>query len=166
MAKMFVSYRRQDTPYVAQALKDRLEERFGKGSVFLDIDNIPFGVDFREHIDRAVQQCDVMLVLIGDAWLSPASGQTTSRLFAAQDFVRTEIESALKRSIPIVPLLAESAEMPNADELPDSIKNFVYRNAAELRAGRDFNSHMTRLVESLEQSFRGTPLGYVVRHRP
>ena len=71
MAKIFVSYRRQDSPYVAPTLKDRLEQRFGENSVFLDIENIPIGVDFRERINLAVRHCDVMLVLIGDAWLAP-----------------------------------------------------------------------------------------------
>jgi len=154
MAKIFVSYRRQDNPYVALSLKDHLERQFGGGSVFLDIDNIPFGVDFREHIDLAVQQCDVMLVLIGDAWLTVRTGKERNRLFEPQDFVRVEIEAAFRRSIPIVPVLCDDAEMPAEEHLPESIRNLVYRNSAELRAGRDFNSQMARLVESLGQFFQ------------
>ena len=154
MAKIFVSYRRQDSPYVAQALKDRLEQQFGQHSVFLDIDNIPIGVDFREHIDLAVRQCDVMLVLIGDRWLSVTPGNERNRLFDPQDFVRAEIEAALRRTIRIVPLLADNARMPTTADLPSSIQDLIYRNSAELRAGRDFNSQMTRLIEGLAQLFK------------
>lgn len=159
MAKIFVSYRRQDSPYVALALKDRLERQFGQDSVFLDIDNIPLGMDFREHIDRAVQQCDVMLVLIGDAWLAVMPDKDRNRLFDPQDFVRTEIEAALRRSIPIVPVLVENAKMPGAEDLPPSIQNLIYRNAAEVRAGLDFNSHMTRLSDNLGRLFPTPRLG-------
>ena len=121
MARIFVSYRRQDSPYVAAVLKDRLERQFGEHSVFLDIDNIPIGADFREHIDLAVQQCDVMLVLIADAWLKVMPGKERNRLFDPQDFVRAEIEAAFRRTIPIVPVLAENAQMPSPEDLPQSI---------------------------------------------
>ena len=141
MATIFVSYRRQDSPYVAAVLKDRFERQFGEQSVFLDIDNIPIGADFREHIDLAVQQCDVMLVLIGDVWLRVMPGKERNRLFEPRDFVRAEIEAAFRRAIPIVPVLVEDAEMPSAEDVPESIQELIYRNSPELRAGRDFNSH-------------------------
>ena len=67
MARVFISYRRRDNAYVAEMLRDAVEERFGRNEVFFDLDNIPFGVDFREYIANAVGSCDVLLVVIGRA---------------------------------------------------------------------------------------------------
>jgi hypothetical protein len=41
MMKIFISYRRQDGAYVVAALKERLESRFGRDSVFVDVDKHP-----------------------------------------------------------------------------------------------------------------------------
>ena len=162
VAHIFISYRRSDTGYVARMLADRLQHQYGSGSVFLDVDNIPPGVDFRNHLDAAVAQCDVFLALIGNEWLS-ASESGVSRLEDARDFVRIELESALRRSIPVIPILTESAAMPREDQLPESLRAFAYRNGMELRAGADLEAHLARIVkgvqDSLEQQGRLTPGG-------
>src|SRR4051794_15294943 len=111
MPKIFISYRREDGAYVAGMLRDELQQRFGPGSVFLDVDNIPFGVDFRDHINRAVGQCDILLALIGDRWFGAGSnGQR--RIDSPTDFVRLELEAALSRRIPTIPVLTNYSKMP------------------------------------------------------
>jgi len=65
MPTIFISYRRDDSASDAGRLHDRLEAHFGRDSIFMDVDAIPFGVDFREHLDQAVERCDVVLVVIG-----------------------------------------------------------------------------------------------------
>ena len=50
--KIVVSYRRSDSA-MAGRIFDRLVLHFGKTNLFIDIDNVPFGVDFRKHIDDA-----------------------------------------------------------------------------------------------------------------
>ena len=98
MPKIFISYRREDSEHITGRLYDRLEPRFGRDNVFLDIDTIPFGVDFRDHLGEAVGRCDLLLVIIGEQWLDaryisgPRSNQR--RLDDPSDFVRIEIESA------------------------------------------------------------------------
>jgi TIR domain len=86
MSKIFLSYRRQDSAGVAGRIYDRLRAHFGDDAVFLDIDSVPFGVDFQEHIDAAVGQCNVFLAVIGTKW----TGQTDAhrRLEDPRDFVR------------------------------------------------------------------------------
>ena len=49
-----------------------------------------------------------------------------------EDFVRIEIESALERGIPVVPILVGKAQMPSADELPQRMRDMAYRQAAEI----------------------------------
>src|SRR5262245_25569344 len=69
MSKLFISYRRDDSADVTGRLHDRLKSQFGDEAVFLDVDAIPLGVDFRMSLTDAVNQCDVLLAVIGDHWL-------------------------------------------------------------------------------------------------
>lgn len=156
MPKVFISYRRHDAGYVAAVLNEKLEERFGTESVFYDVDNIPLGVDFREYIGNAVGKCDVLLVIISDNWAEAVDKRGRRRLDDPKDFVRVEIEAALNRKIPIVPVLVQEAELPAADALPPSIQEIVFRNATELRQGPDFRAHLARLINGLDVTTRMT----------
>ncbi|MEP7285741.1 MAG: SUMF1/EgtB/PvdO family nonheme iron enzyme [Chloroflexota bacterium] len=69
MTKIFISYRRDDSADVAGRIYDRLVAKFGKDAVFKDVDSIPFGVNFKKHLEGVVQQCAVELVIIGKQWL-------------------------------------------------------------------------------------------------
>ena len=60
--KVFISYRRADTQHVAGRLGDRIASRF---TLFMDIDDIPLGVDFTKALNEAVSSSDVVVVLIG-----------------------------------------------------------------------------------------------------
>lgn len=104
MSKIFLSYRREDSADVTGRIDDRLVQQFGREAVFVDVDSIPFGVDFRKHLDDQVAKCDVFLAVIGPDWTGTKDGKGKSRLEDPRDFVRIEIESALKREIPIIPV--------------------------------------------------------------
>src|SRR6185295_18256604 len=67
--KIFVSYRRGDDPGYTGRLFDRLLGAFGGDHVFMDVENIAAGVDFRRVLDEQVADCDVMLVVIGKGWI-------------------------------------------------------------------------------------------------
>jgi eukaryotic-like serine/threonine-protein kinase len=155
MSNLFISYRRDDSADVTGRLHDRLKGHFGDGTIFLDIDNIPFGLDFRQSIGDAVNQCDVLLAVIGDHWLDAryADGpqQGCRRLDDPNDYMRIEIGAALARGIPVVPLLVGRASMPAEAQLPDGLKELAFRNAAQARSGPDFHEHVDRLIRGLEQ---------------
>lgn len=122
---IFISYRRGPDSNAAGRLHDRLERSFDKEQLFFDVDAIPLGVDFAEYIDEKVGQCRVQLVLIGQGWLG-----MTERLQDPDDFVRIEIEAALRRpDIPVIPVLLDGADMPTRDVLPESMHPLVRRNA-------------------------------------
>ncbi len=148
---IFISYRRDDSPDVTGRIYDVLVRHYGKPAVFKDVDSIPFGVDFRQHLSDMVQQCNVVLIVIGDRWLSIADATGHRRLEEQADFVRIEVEAALQRSIRIVPLLVKGAMMPTEDELPPSIKELAYRNGVSIRYDPDFHHDMIRLMRSLDQ---------------
>jgi hypothetical protein len=149
MPKIALSYRRADGAAVAGRIFDRLVAHYGKNAVFMDIDSIPFGIDFRDHINNALSDTSILLAIVGPRWLS-ADTNAAPRIHDDTDFVRIEIETALQRKIPVVPLLIEKASMPSPSQLPESLRPFAFRNAAEVDIGRDFHSHMDRLIRSMD----------------
>ncbi len=157
MPRIFLSYRRQDSIGVAGRIYDRLRAHFGNDAVFMDIDSISFGEDFREHIDAAVGQCDVVLAVIGPKWAGEAAAHR--RLDGPRDFVRIELESALNRSLPVIPILIDHAMMPGEADLPASLARLAFRNAIDVDQGRDFHPHVDRLIRGIEfhfQKFKGS----------
>ena len=152
MPRIIVSYRRSDTAAIAGRIFDRLAAHYGEENVFMDIDKIPFGTDFREHIKKVLLAGDVLLAVIGPNWLGTGTGGR-SRIMDAADPVRVEVETALWQGITVIPLLVEDAIMPGAAELPESLADFAFINAAPVDVGRDFRSHMDRLIRSMDAMF-------------
>jgi hypothetical protein len=132
MPRFFISYRREDSAYPAQAIYDRLKVRFGPDSAIFDADTIPLGVDFVKFLDGQVRKCDILLAVIGDTWATIQRPDGKRRLDDPEDFVRIEIAAALKRDIPVVPVLVGNASVPRPQELPPNLKMLARRNAAEL----------------------------------
>src|SRR5258705_8970637 len=136
MTTVFVSYRREETAGEARALFNELSTKLGKDSVFMDVDNIALGRDFRQILQEHLASCDLLLVMVGRGWLDAKNASGRIRLEEPSDFVRLEIESALKRNIPVTPVLVQGAQMPTVDQLPGDIKDFAYRNGFELSHSR------------------------------
>ena len=116
--RIFIAYRRQDTAWPAGRLYEELVEQFGAGQLFKDINTIDPGADFTKRIKAAVASCDVLLALIGPLWLTITDENGHRRLDNPEDWVRLEIETALKRKIRVIPILVDEARMPQASELP------------------------------------------------
>ena len=151
LTKIFICYRREDSKYATGRIYDRLEHHFGRGQVFMDVDDIPFGVDYRDWLDRQIRDSALVLAVIGRDWLSAADPKQGRRLDAPRDFVRTEIKIALDRNIPLIPILLEGAAMPGKDDLPAAIRPLAYRNAARVHAaGGEFRGHMERLIRGIQ----------------
>ena len=102
----------------------------------MDVTAIEPGRDFRKAIDRSVATCSVLLAMIGQEWLNLKDSRGVRRLDDANDFVRIELALALRRDIPVVPVLVRGAKMPDAEQLPDDLKELAYRNAVELTHAR------------------------------
>jgi hypothetical protein len=149
MSTIFVSYRRDDSSGHAGRLYDRLADRFGKDKLFRDIDHISYGEDFVEALDEAVGSCKALIAVIGPTWLTAKDKRGRRRLDNSHDFVRIEIESALSRGIPIFPVLVNNGEMPDIDELPESISGLARRQALEISETRvDYD--VGQLIKVLE----------------
>src|SRR5260370_25714409 len=148
MARITISYRREDSGVITGRIFDRLVAQYGRDSIFRDIDDVPFGVDCREHIRRVIDESDIVLAIIGPRWLGPRGVQ--SRLSNEAGPVRVEIELALRNGVPLIPLLVLRGQMPQASQLPESLRDFAYRNALQVDAEQDFDVHMVRLFRAMD----------------
>lgn len=128
---------------------DDLSMRFGEQSVFMDVAAIDFGRDFRKAIDQSVATCSVVLALIGRRWVGSTQPAGSRRLDDVNDFVRIELASALRRDIPVVPVLVQGARMPLEEQLPEDLRELAYRNAIELSHAR-WKSDVQLLIRALE----------------
>src|SRR3954467_14943786 len=130
---VFVNYRRRDAPGSAGRLHDDLARRLGPDAVFRDVAMLP-GRDFVDEISAAADSCDVLLAVIGPRWLSMTGKDGRRRLDDPADYVRFEIETALRRDdVTVVPVLVEDAEMPSPAELPPSLRELARLNACSMR---------------------------------
>lgn len=155
---IFISYRREDNPDITGRIYDRLINHFNKEQVFLDVDSIPIGVDFRKHLDEKVGICEILIAVIGNHWFDSTNDEGKRRIDEKNYFVRIEIESALKRGIPVVPLLINGAKMPKEEDLPPTLKDLAYRQALFIRSDPDFHKDVDRLISGLEMHFNKTIL--------
>lgn len=149
MPRYFISYRRDDAPGEAGRLADQLRARVGDERVFIDVDAIRAGDDFAQVIDRELANCSAMLVLIGRTWAQGVDAAGRCRLDDPQDFVRLEVETALRRNVRVVPVLVRGAVLPKPDVLPPALHPLLRRQAFEL-ADTHFRSDVDRLIAALE----------------
>lgn len=147
--KIVVSYRRTDAG-MAGRIFDRLSHHFGVDHVFIDVDDIPFGVNFRKHIKDALGASSLLVAVVGKNWLGGIQGKP--RIEDPDDPVRVELETAFQQGLIVLPVLVDDAEMPAADQLPESIREFSYLNAAEVDSGRDFSFHVDRLCSAIQRN--------------
>jgi len=149
MAGVFISYRREDSPGHAGRIFDHLRVRLGADVVFMDVHALEAGVDFAEALESAVGSCDVLLAIIGPHWISATDTDGQNRLDDPHDFVRIEILGALKRSVRVVPVLVDHAELPTQDDLPDELEPLARRHAVVMRDSR-WDADVDELVRSVE----------------
>ena len=145
--RIFISYRRDDSKYPAALLHERLISAFGRDRVFMDISDIPFGVNFREHIREQMRDSALCIALIGPRWLELLQ----QRADDTRDFVRIELEMAHELGVPVIPVTLDEAEIPGQQALPESLHPLHLSdiNSQPIRGGADLSSDLDRLVAGL-----------------
>jgi hypothetical protein len=169
--KIFINYRREDSIEATGRLHDRLAQTFGHKNIFMDVKDIPAGVDFVTYLSDQVAASGVFLAVIGRRWLEAKDESGRRRLDDPDDFVTIEIATALARKIRVIPVLVEGARMPKASELPDPLKALARRQAfdvGQLQFGRDAEALVERVREALNgesgslRRWRGTAVAGAV----
>ena len=148
---IFLSYRRDDSRGYTNAIYTLLELHFPADSIFMDVDTLIPGSDFVLSLQDAVENCDIFLAVIGKSWENIEDQKGLRRLDNPEDFVRIEVAHALKRGIPVIPVLVDGAQMPSSDNLPDNLKDLARRHAFSI--GDHMRSDMQRLIKVLEKTF-------------
>ncbi len=160
MSKIFISYRRQDSRPVATLIYDPLakhfEAKFGAGAVFMDVHGIPLGVNFRSYLNEQVANAELLLALIADRWLTSVDEHGARRIDSPNDFVRIEIEAALKRGVPVVPVYVDDAKFLREADLPEGLKELAWYNGYNLSTSGDkFAASIASLIAKLEPHLAG-----------
>ena len=165
VGKVFISYRRNGSEGEAGRLAADLEREFGEESVFIDVNAIEPGLDFRGKIQRQIAGCNVLIAIIGPNWAPPKveAGAGTKR-GGRTDYVHLEISWALKRRLRVIPVLVRGACMPGARALPEELKRLAVRNAVELRHAH-WNSDLQLLMSALRKII-GAPKVEAVEEAP
>jgi hypothetical protein len=149
-AGIFISYRREDTDYIAGRIAEGLSKRFGPDSIFRDVENLSPGVNYENALDRALNSCAVLVAVIGPNWSSITDKAGRRRLDDPQDWVRAEISRALEREIPVVPVLLSGTSMPQDADLPCEMKKLLKHQTCEL-TDLHWKRDLDRLTESLSK---------------
>jgi hypothetical protein len=156
MPTIFISYRRADSQAMTDNIRGYLARKLGDDAVFQDVIDIPFGVDFRTYLEQAIGSCKVVLVIMGQRWLTVTDEEGRRRLDDPNDFTRIEVETALKNpNILVVPVLVDSAIMPQDEKLPPSLADLHFRNAAKVRYNPDFDRDMETLIGNMDRYLKG-----------
>ncbi len=146
---VFLSYRRSDSWAAADRLAESLTERFGPGSVFLDVDSIAPGQNWAQRLDERLAASGAVLAVIGPGWLD-AKENWKRRLRRPDDHVRRELERALERDVPLIPILVGGASMPRPAELPSSLAQLCERQAVTI-GRQSWRYDVSKLAEQLEE---------------
>jgi hypothetical protein len=147
--KIFISYRRLDAIKDARSLYERLSREFGPDEVFIDLDGIAPGEDFVELLERQLDDCSALVVLMGRDW-------ATERLFDENDFVRIEVGAGLRRKIKVFPVLINGAVPPKSTELPEELRPLLRRQAISLD-DRKFDADVAALAQAIRRAIEPAP---------
>jgi WD40 repeat protein len=90
------------------------------------------GDDFPEQLEQAINAAAAVVVVIGRQWLTCTDLRGKRRLEKPDDWVRNEINVAIKRGTLLLPVLVDGASMPSPDELPDDLHPLTRRQASEI----------------------------------
>jgi hypothetical protein len=148
---IFISYRREDTAAYARLIFNELVEAFPRQEVFMDVDSIRPGEDFSEVIVHRLKSCSVLIVVIGRNWSKFAEQVAEASADDREDFVRIEIEAALKLKLLIIPVLVDGVPMPRSADLPKSLRPLARRTAIEVRHVH-FAANCARLIDALSEA--------------
>jgi TIR domain len=148
MGGVFISYRREGSSAAAKAISDQLKIQLGTKNVFIDVADITPGSDWRDTLVSAVVECEMLLAIIGVNWITCATPIGVRRIDDENDYLRIEIETALTRNIPVIPVLVERALLPGSDCLPDTLKKLPFRQGSTITSER-FESDIQVLVSDV-----------------
>jgi hypothetical protein len=149
--RIFISYRREDSELAASRLADELRQHFAHEQVFQDFASIDPGADFVEAVQRGLDTCAAVVVVIGANWLSVVDRDGRRRIDVPEDWVRYEVGESLRRpGVRVFPVLVGGADMPGSSDLPVDLQPLTRGQAFPLTV-RHWPKDVAELVEHLRR---------------
>jgi len=148
--RIFVSYRRTDSPGHAGRLSADLQRHFGADQVFIDTTGIAGGEDFVRIIEERITSSKVLIAVIGGQWLDLLD-QARRSPSDTSDWVSLEIATALEKGILVIPVLVGLGKIPVATALPDELKSLARLQAVTIRDDR-WDLDVAQLIRILEKA--------------
>ena len=169
--KIFISYRRQDSAGVTGRLYDNLKSQFRQGFIKMDVTSFPVASDFTESMRQAINDSEIILIIIGKFWINSLNESGEKRLFVTNDFVRQEIEHAIDIGKILIPVYVNDAIPPKSEELPNSIRKLAHLNGVTLRNEvweNDVNNFCLKLKElnRIKRPAKKQPIGKLLLFLP
>ncbi len=120
--RIFLSYRRDDSPGYVSRLEHELEGVFGKGCVFRDTSDILGGAKWKKVIDENLHRSAVLLLVIGPRWETI----WVKRIHDDINYVALELQRAYELDVPIIPVTLDGTNLSEGFDLGEI--NFIYDN--------------------------------------
>ncbi|MGW0143110.1 TIR domain-containing protein [Streptomyces calvus] len=166
MHDVFVNYRTGDEESAATVIARELARRFGSERIFFASNSIEPGHRFPVELVKAVEECQVLLAVIGPRWAEVQGPNGRPALEAEQDWTRREIRTALDRGALVIPVLVGRATRIDHAVLPDDLrelvdcqyKRFDHRNAeSDLTALGDALARLLPELGAVDRDARAAP---------
>jgi hypothetical protein len=153
LGNIFLSYRRSDSEPETALLEKSLKAHLPDAKLFLDSFYIQPGEDFQKAILEVLWATSVMLVVIGDSWLTASDKNGRRRLDLLDDYVRFEIVTGLSKDILVLPILVHNAQMPTKEELPEELRPLSAINALRIREAT-WDIDVQQLIRMVSEELR------------
>jgi len=103
-------------------------------------------------LQDSLEKCVVEIVVIGKHWIDMVDTEKGSRrIDDPKDYVRREIEEALKRQIALIPVLIDGAPMPRSNQLPPTISQLANYQGIQIDRGERFYTDVEKLLVSIDE---------------
>ena len=146
--RVFISYRRQDEPFFVDSLYKKLRPVIGADNLFYDLYSIAYGMSFPDRIETAIGQADAVFVVVGKDWVGMRA-DGSRRIDDTVDYVRSEVELALKLKKKVVPVIVGQTPFPPPN-LPVSLNPFTTLNGIHVEAGHLFEEELSQIEKFVE----------------
>lgn len=147
--RTFVSYRRATDGVVTALISQMLQNALPDEHVFYDKEKIKPGDDFGERILGYLEECTVFIVVIGPNWIG-RSDDGAVRIQSPADWVRQEVEIALRLRMEILPVLTGGASMPRKEDLPPSLQPLTRHHGITISSD-DPTEKLEQLVQRIRE---------------
>jgi len=144
MARIFISYRRDDNPHFVGRIHENLKARRFT-SVFMDTTSIPTGGLWLDCIKGEIDNCSVVVLIIGPRWLeiwddmhAPGAKPIVPGSKHV-DYIEYEVDRALHHGKPVIPVLLADAEEPPLTHRPEDLHRQWARVDSDHRFERDMD---------------------------